>query len=773
MATFWGMRVSDNVEVAPAGVAAQGVLSRARGEWLDRFLGSDPGLNRLRMAAQTVITIALTLVVERVFVATLHPMRVPTGPGAPPGAAAANHAHLVIALMIGAVIGMLSTFTVNDATVRGQVITMLLMPVFMVPSLTVGMLLGKHHDASLAWLTLMMGVGTYARRFGPRGFMAGNLLFMGDFFGFFLRSGLRLVDLTWLVAELLVGLAVAVVVRFTLFAPHPERALRRTQRSYAARARRLATLALENFESHGRGERQVHRQLVRLNEAALMIDALLGDPAAVPNGGATAAVLHERLFDLEVALSNVARFAVALSRVPLSDEQRRPVRAALVAVAAGDLGAAREEANVLIGMLNPNAGEEIGAPTVVAHRFAISVRALSEAMTEWLRTGATARGGAGFEPATSLFGGWLPGSSRISADASVEPAPPGEGVVLRNYTRTALQMTLAVALACVLGSLVSRQRFYWAVIATFITFTGANTSGEQVRKALWRVLGTLVGILVGSLLVDLVGQNAYASVAVILAALFVGFYLMRISYAFFVVGITVMVSQLYQDLGEFSENLLRLRLEETALGAGVAVAVVVLVVPLRTHRVIRLALRRELEAVSTLIEQVRDVLVHGRPYEPVRATVRRIDASFQELLATARPVRRTVLGSVDEGTGRLLHHASATRHFARTLALDLPGARAVPPAAWPALEEAFGAMLDSISALTAATTGPTRPYVRSASLFHRAARTGAHGLPAESLLLRDLSLLDGSMAALADVFGIPVHDHDTSALVAAPVRIYL
>jgi uncharacterized membrane protein YgaE (UPF0421/DUF939 family) len=762
--------VSDTAAISAT--AAPGALARLVGEWLDRFLGSDPGLNRLRTAAQTVITIALALVVERAFVAVTGATQVPTGPGAPPSAAAANHAHLVIALMIGAVIGMLSTFTVHDPTVRGQVISMLLMPVFMVPALILGMLVGGHRTVSLACLTLLMGVGTYARRFGPRGFMAGNLLFMGDFFGLFLRSGLTVVDLIWLVAELLVGLAVAIVVRFSLFAPLPHRALRRTQRSYAARARRLAVLALDTFDSGGARQRRLHRQLVRLNEAALMIDAQLANPEALRNGG-TARVLHERLFDLEVALSNVARFAAALSRVPLPAEQRRLVRAALVDVAGGDLGAARAHAEDLIARLNPSAGEEIGAPDVVAHRFAVSVRALAGAMTEWLRTGESAAGEVGFVPATSLFGGWLPGSSRVSADASAEPARPGEGVALRAYTRAALQMTLAVALACVLGSLVSRGRFYWAVIATFITFTGANTSGEQVRKAFWRVLGTLVGIVVGSGLVDLVGTNAYASIAVILAALFVGFYLIRISYAFFVVGITVMISQLYQDLGEFSDALLRLRLEETALGAGVAVAVVVLFVPLRTHRVIRLALRHQLEAVAALVEQVRDVLLHDGSRDAVRGTVRRVDAAFQELLATARPVRRTVLGSVDETTGRLLHHASATRHFARTLAADLPSARAVPAAALPALEEAFAAMLDSIDALLGAGADPVRPYVRSASLFHRAAPLGATGLPGESLLLRDLGLLDGSLAALAEALDVPVHDLDTSALLGEPVRVCL
>jgi uncharacterized membrane protein YccC len=68
------------------------------------------------------------------------------------------------------------------------------------------------------------------------------------------------------------------------------------------------------------------------------------------------------------------------------------------------------------------------------------------------------------------------------------------------------------------------------------------------------------------------------SIAVILAALFFGFYLQRINYAFMVTGITVMVAQLYVQLDEFSNSLL-LRLEETALGAAVAIAVVMLVFP--------------------------------------------------------------------------------------------------------------------------------------------------------------------------------------------------
>jgi uncharacterized membrane protein YccC len=87
------------------------------------------------------------------------------------------------------------------------------------------------------------------------------------------------------------------------------------------------------------------------------------------------------------------------------------------------------------------------------------------------------------------------------------------------------------------------------VIAAFITFMGVNNSGEQARKGLFRIAGTVVGIGIGSLLVTAVGHHAYWSIAVILASLFLGFYLMRVNYTFMVVGITVTVSQLYPNWG--------------------------------------------------------------------------------------------------------------------------------------------------------------------------------------------------------------------------------
>ena len=126
----------------------------------------------------------------------------------------------------------------------------------------------------------------------------------------------------WLAAEIALGAAVMIVVHFALFRPRPEVAVRRMQRSYTVRARDLASDIDELFEarvrsgktkdSNQRADRQLQRQLLRLNEAALLIDAQLSTLAAIPAGW-SAATLHQRLFDAEVGLGNVARFAMVIA----------------------------------------------------------------------------------------------------------------------------------------------------------------------------------------------------------------------------------------------------------------------------------------------------------------------------------------------------------------------------------------------------------------------------------------------------------------------------
>lgn len=94
--------------------------------------------------------------------------------------------------------------------------------------------------------------------------------------------------LGWLSAEIAIGVLVAIAAQFSLFYPSCRRALRRMQTSFAVRARRVSAAALDLLHDPGdrrADSRRLNRRSIRLNETALMIDAQLGDPAAVPGAG--------------------------------------------------------------------------------------------------------------------------------------------------------------------------------------------------------------------------------------------------------------------------------------------------------------------------------------------------------------------------------------------------------------------------------------------------------------------------------------------------------
>jgi hypothetical protein len=785
---------------------------------------------RLRLAGQVVIAIGIALVVEWGFTDATGVLQKPVPAGLPAAQAAelgaANHALLVIAMLLGAIVAMLGSFAASmEPGPRSQLVTFLLVPIPMIASLCLGLSLHVR-VLSLASLAVVLAAGTYCRRFGPRGFMGGMLLFMGAFLGYFLQQLVGLADIGWLAAEIGLGVAVTVLVHFGLFYPRPRAAVRRMQRSYAARARVLASdsadlfrasvTAVPDTRTRQRAARRLRRQLLRLNETALLIDAYLANPAAVPAGW-SAATLHQQLFDAEVALSNVARFTLALANANLSAPLNALIEQALVKVRDQDLAGAVTSADALRLLLAPATGdhaasgqrpqpaldERAGTPVltpverILVHRFATSVTDFSHALQEWLHAAASqpAQSPPGpqdeeeaFQTQVATSGGWLPGTAAVSRDASLEPGTGlAERLRLAPYARVAIQIGIAVGGAIVAGDALSGRRFYWAVIAAFVTFMGAHTAGEQLRKSSFRVAGTLVGVIAGSALAHLVGDRVGLQIAVVLLALFLGLYLMRVNYTFMVIGITVMVAQLYVELDEFSDSLLLLRLEETAIGAAVAIATVMLVLPLRTGRVARVAARQHLDALADLINRSLDrfldpVSSSGSDLE-LRAAARRLDLAYQALVATVWPLRTPLLGRLADRIVGFMQTATAARYYARNLILDASSRHDDIGAGVRAeLIQARGQLTDSVAAVTTAlypAVSQSAPhengngqqvaagaahYVRSASLFaHVADILPDRELttPAQ-LAMRDLQLLDGALAEAARWAGVTVSDLDTA-----------
>ncbi|WP_119295457.1 FUSC family protein [Streptomyces sp. YIM 130001] len=196
---------------------------------------------------------------------------------------------------------------------------------------------------------------------------------------------------------------------------------------------------------------------------------------------------------------------------------------------------------------------------------------------------------------TVRFGLWCY-ERRIAGPVAVAP-PTGGTRLARITSRQAVQATLGGAFALAIGQLLSGERWYWAVGATWWVFVNTTSRGETLVRGFRRFLGTVLGIGLGFLVaIPLHHQPAVAAV-VVAAGIFGIFYTAAVSYTWMMLAVTVMASMLYGLLGVLDPALLVLRVSETAVGALGAVLAVLLVLPVTTHSVTDAWVERALRCV--------------------------------------------------------------------------------------------------------------------------------------------------------------------------------
>jgi uncharacterized membrane protein YccC len=564
-----------------------GPAAAERATWRDRLVASDPGNVRLALATRAAVSLAVALGAATLLA----------------GALGLQGTAAIVVLVLGAVLTMMTTFTASDPTTSGRAITQLCLPVAMLAGITLSTLVDRHRVLSLGLFVVVMFVVVWVRRFGPRAFACGMVVWMGYFMALFLQLGFAQLPVVLLavasttVLLLVIGLVVA-----------PQRPARRMRRMVAAFAARVRIASAEHRDPAARSPWQrwtgrvgtADRALLRVDEVAVLIDGQL----AVPHSVADPANAP----DVRAA---VLRVEAALSR--------------LLDTAPDDVGPTRADA------------------------VEDALRRLEQILADDRRDrrAGEARDGAGsgpptpFTPAAELFAGFLPGSA-VTVGPMV--APEG-GAKLLLTTRQALQIALAGGLSIALGDALSGQRWYWAVLACFLAFTGTATAAETVRKALQRTAGTIVGVVVALVLVPSLGSSTTTSLVVILVTIFVGFYLFRVSYTCLAFAITILIAELYELLGTYSDGLLALRVGETALGAVIGGVVAVSFLPAsaaRAEQAARAQLAEELRAATLDVAAV----LHGGPGSPgadgepvdLHARARSLDAAVHQLALIGLPL---------------------------------------------------------------------------------------------------------------------------------------
>jgi len=292
----------------------------------DHVVASDSGGARLVSSLEVALSVGVTIALEYGFSQLAHPLWISAPPvRALPAVqaerlAAQHHGVTELSMLIGGIVALISTL-VNGPTRRDRAVTIVGLPIPFLAMFALGIELVGHHTLGLVVFTLVVAVGVYARKFvplfGPRAFVYGNVLFVGYLFGFLAGRELRLDQLDWLAAIAWLAAAANLALRASIYDPIARGLLSRSSRSFTARARTTISAAIDLLGARTESERRrrrrgLGRQLVRLNEAALMIDGRLADPQyQLPPGVATG--LHDQLFELELSLHNIGQLVERLT----------------------------------------------------------------------------------------------------------------------------------------------------------------------------------------------------------------------------------------------------------------------------------------------------------------------------------------------------------------------------------------------------------------------------------------------------------------------------
>ncbi|MGN6243160.1 MAG: FUSC family protein, partial [Motilibacteraceae bacterium] len=521
---------------------------------------------------------------------------------------------------------------------------------------------------------------------------------------------------------------------------------------FAGGARRVARVG-GAVRVGGVGRRARSRRLRRLaarqaglGEAALMAEGWSDDEGALPAGWSGPA-LRRHLLETQQAVERMAAAAVALT-----DADGRVVAAArelLELLARRDDVAAGRSAQTLAAL-----GQTVDDPQAAWH-----LRHLAAGAAEFLELEAEVGGPPQVSPAdddyaptTGLFFGNLPGSPAVARDVPARGFRWNPMTRLDMTTRQAVQVALAGALAIVLGRWLDPSRYYWAVIAAFVMFTGTGTRSESFLKGVNRVLGTLAGLVAAIAFAHLTVGHTGWIVAVILLSVFFGFYLIRLSYAYMIFFITIMIGQLYTVLHTFSDGLLVLRLEETAVGAAAGIVVALLVAPLSTRDTARTAQKALLESLADLLGAIADRLA-GSGEPDLDALSRGLDDRARRLDLVSRPLTRPLVwGNQSQQTRHRLGLYLSTAVYARGLVVAVRRAGDEVPAVAQcvarSLATACGVLAEGVGQtvdVRSRADVEDRLAASEATLFGAGAGAGPEGDDA----LRTLLHLHATLAELA------------------------
>lgn len=555
---------------------------RHRSAIFDWILASDPALSRARMGARVTLSILLSAAV----LALVHVFIVPLPQVA--------YGLIVVLSIEGGV-------AVKDRSPREQLKTRLLGAAASFACVSLSALLEGHRYISDLTFLLVIFLSAVARVYGQRGFAIGMFAFTSYFMGAYLRPTLTDLPLA------LLGPATAIVmghlIRTYVIVDDWRRDLLQALIAIDGRVSDiLLRLAVTSSAGHvsDQDQRDLRQLEERLKDVALMAEGFLPRPGneALGAGNEPAMALAMKIFDAHLA---------AESAIVLSLEAPAPF-VLVHALIEGDEALARRVSE---------------GPAVTAdNRVSETARALL-----WLGEARNNLADAIREGEADHF--------RAIDEADTPAAPVRPDFSLKNPTiRMALQILFAAAIAMAFGLALSRDRWFWAVLTSFIIFSNTKSRGDAALRALQRSIGTVLGIALGLVLATLLSGHPFAILPLAALSIFFAFYFLQVSYASLTFFVSIVLCLVYGLLGTLTLDVLLLRVEETMIGALAGTIAAFVVFPAPTRSQLDLNVTRWFDGLRQLLVAARE----GKSNFELIELSRKLDAMYRDVTVAARPL---------------------------------------------------------------------------------------------------------------------------------------
>jgi uncharacterized membrane protein YccC len=522
----------------------------------------------------------------------------------------------VTELAFGVVLSMVGPFVMRDLTSRQRQMTLLLLLPPAATAIVATSLLHAHPPAGELWFLGLVFVGTLLRARHPRALGMGLIAMIMTYVGLYLRLSPATLPLQLL--SLCIGAASVWFVCLVLVPLRPVLTLRRAVRAVRRRAARV----LREI-GQGTDPQRLRRHLLRLNEAALAAEdqlVLLDEPSQVK--------LRLHLFGLEQTVTRL------MAEVTPGGVQQH----------------LRDRLHLAAERLRRSKG---GRPRL---RTGIATDPMHDALLDLTHASASLE-----QAAVRAMAG--------TGRAVAVPVVPGPLA-----WRSAVQVTLAALAAMLGGMALAPERWFWAVITVYIVFLNTRTRGDTIYRALHRISGTLIGLFGGLALATFVAGHVMSECIIMLAAIFGIYYFYVVSYAIAIFFVTVLLGMVYGVLGISIEQILFLRLEETAVGVLAAGLAATFVWPIPTRHQVRLSGQAVLRSLQDVVQDSVAAMREAGNGGPIDA-VRRLDRQIADLRLALLPLTagRFVMrrARVDRPVTALLACAEAARML--VAAVGAPG----------------------------------------------------------------------------------------------------